>query len=355
MIEVYEKRREKVKSKMKEKNIETLLVLYPSNRYYLSGFELSDPQCNESAGCLILTLSDKDYLCTDPRYLEAAKRVWEEDNIFIYTHDKFRQLREFLLKKHLRNVGFEENIMTYSMYNVLSKELSMLPCRGIVESVRAIKDEKELEIITRSCAINHKVMQMVCGETWNGMSEAELAWRIESMFREEGAEGMSFSPIVAWGKNSALPHHCPSSQRIEEGAPLLIDVGGRYMGYCSDQTRTMWIGEDIPSFFLETLDLVKRAQQLAIEKIRPGMVIRDLYLLVKSFFQDEGVGDRFTHALGHGIGLDTHELPGIGPKNNNRFRPNMVVTIEPGLYFPQWGGVRWEYMVVIGDEGAKIL
>ncbi len=175
------------------------------------------------------------------------------------------------------------------------------------------------------------------------------------MFREEGAEGMSFSPIVAWGKNSALPHHCPSSQRIEEGAPLLIDVGGRYMGYCSDQTRTMWIGEDIPSFFLETLDLVKRAQQLAIEKIRPGMVIRDLYLLVKSFFQDEGVGDRFTHALGHGIGLDTHELPGIGPKNNNRFRPNMVVTIEPGLYFPQWGGVRWEYMVVIGDEGAKIL
>ncbi len=352
---IYERRRVQVKRKMREKNLEAFMVLYPSNRFYLSGFELSDPQCNESAGCLILTLSDRDYLCTDPRYLEAAKRVWDEENIFIYAHDKFREIRDFILKNQLRNIGFEENIMTYSMYNALSKDLCMLPCKGVVEEIRTIKDEGELELIARSCNINHKVMDQIYKKSLEGITEAELAWDIECMFRDGGAEEMSFSPIVAWGKNSALPHYSPSHQHIKKGAPLLIDVGGRYRGYCSDQTRTLWIGEDMPSFFWETLDLVKTAQQLAIEKIRPGMVIKDLYFLVKAFFEEHGVEDRFTHALGHGIGLDTHEMPGIGPKNNNKFEPNMVVTIEPGLYFPEWGGVRWEHMVVVEEEGARVL
>ncbi len=355
MREVYEQRREAVRRRMKERNIDSLLILYPSNRYYLSGFELFDPQCNESAGCLFLTLSGRDFLCTDSRYLEAARRVWEEEDIFIYSGNRLEQLRDFIFKQGVRCVGFEEKVITYEMYDSLSEEIPLVPCGGLVEELRCIKDEKEIELMALSCDINHEVLQSISLEKMDGLTEREVAWRIECLFREKGAEEMAFSPIVAWGKNSALPHYNPGLTTIGSRGPLLVDVGGRYCGYCSDQTRTLWIGEDVPSFFLDTLELVKRAQQLAIERLKVGMEIRQLYFLVKDFFEENGVGDRFIHALGHGIGLDTHEAPAVGPRNNNIFRPNMVVTIEPGLYFPEWGGVRWEHMVVVTEEGARVL
>jgi len=350
----YFSRREQIKKKIKEMEIDAFLVMHPANRFYLSGFELFDPQCNESAGCILILPGDRDFLCTDPRFYQAALKVWEKEDLFIYTHNKMEELKEFLIKNNLKNIGFEQNILSFEFYNCLSKAVNMLPCKGIIEEMRAVKDEEELKALEDSCKINHKVFNKIENLNVKGLIEKELAWEIEKLFRELGAEEMAFKSIVASGKNAALPHHIPSEKNIDENC-LLIDIGGRYNFYCSDQTRTYWIGKNVPDYFLKTLELVKKAQKMAIENIRPGMVIKELYFLVKDFFNEHGVGDRFTHALGHGIGLETHEPPSIGPKNNQKFKPNMVVTIEPGLYFPEWGGVRWEHMVVVTEFGGKVL
>ncbi len=349
------KRREQIKNKIKEYKLDACLIMHPANRFYLSGFELHDPQCNESAGLIVILPNDRDYLLTDPRYYEAALRIWDKRDIFIYKNNKLDEIKDFLIKNNLKNIGFEPNIVSYEMYNALSKSLNMMPCKGIVENLREIKDEDELQAIENSCLINHMVLEKIDIEEIIGMQEKELEWEIEKSFRELGATELAFKSIVAVGKNAALPHYMPGNEEIKKGNCLLIDIGGRYENYCSDQTRTFWIGTDIPEYFEKALKLVREAQILAIENLRPGMVIKDLYFMVKDFFNSHGVGDRFTHALGHGVGLEVHEIPAIGPKNNKKFKPNMVITIEPGLYFPEWGGVRWEHMVVVTEKGAKVL
>ncbi len=355
MKEIYAHRRDQIKKRISSMGMDAFLVLHPANRFYLSGFELHDPQCNESAGCILILPGDRDFLCTDPRYYEAAIRVWDIEDVFIYTYNRMEELKEFFIKNGLKNIGFEQNIMSFEFYNCLSKSLNMLPCKGIVEEIRITKDEIELKALEDSCKINHRVFDSILKLSMESFDEKGLEWEIEKSFRGLGAQEMAFKSIVASGKNAALPHYIPSNKKIETDSCLLIDIGGRYNFYCSDQTRTFWIGDNVPDYFSKTLELVKKAQSIAINAIRPGMVIKDLYFLVKEFFNQHGVGDRFTHALGHGVGLETHEPPSIGPKNNKKFEPNMVVTIEPGLYFPEWGGVRWEHMVVVTDEGARVL
>lgn len=355
MKDIFLKRRKRLKEKIYNLDIDAFLVLYPANRFYLSGFELHDPQCNESAGFLIITKNDKDYLCTDPRYYDAALRVWDKDSVFIYSNDKYNEIINFILKQDIKNLGFEKDIMTYEFYLKLKDKINMVPYKGIVEELRQIKDEKEIDLIKASCSLNHNLFEFVERIHLEGMLETELEWEIEKFFRENGAEEMAFKSIVATGKNAALPHYIPGKDKILKHRCLLVDTGCRLNSYCSDQTRTYWIGEKPTEDFQKTFRLVREAVDLAIKNLRPGMIIKDLYFLVKEFFNSHGVGDRFTHALGHGIGLNTHEPPSIGPKNENVFKPNMVVTIEPGLYFPEWGGVRWEHMVVVTESGAQVL
>lgn len=317
-MERFLKRRERIRAKVKELNFDAYLVMHPANRFYLSGFELHDPQCNESAGCILLIPDGEDYLLTDPRYYEAAIKLWDKDYVFIYTSNKMEEIKEFLLKNKLKNIGFEPNILSYEFYNSLSKSVNLIPYKGLVESFREVKDEHELNLIKESVEINHKVFSKIPSLKLTEITEEELEWEIEKLFREFGAKELAFKSIVASGKNAALPHYIPGKKGIQKNSCLLIDIGGRYKDYCSDQTRTFWIGDNPPEYFSRTLDMVKRAQKLAIENIRPGMVIKDLYFLVKDFFDEHGIGDKFTHALGHGIGLDTHEAPAIGPKKTTK-------------------------------------
>ncbi len=354
-MDIFLKRRKALKEKLYKEDIDAFMVLYPANRFYLSGFELHDPQCNESAGFLIITKKDKDYLCTDPRYYNAALRLWEKDSIFIYTTDKYKQIVDFITKNNIKNLGFEKDILTYEFYSHLKEQINMVPYKGFVEQLREMKDEKEIELLKVSCKLNHKLFEFVKSINVVGMLETELEWEIEKFFRENGAQEMAFKSIVASGKNAALPHYIPGKEKIKSDKCLLIDTGCRLNAYCSDQTRTFWVGNNAPEYFEKTAKLVKEAVTLAVENLRPGMVIKDLYFLVKDFFNSHGVGERFTHALGHGIGLNTHEPPSIGPKNEKVFKSNMVVTIEPGLYFPEWGGFRWEHMVLIKEDGVEVL
>jgi len=354
-LHILPERRERLRRSLSDEGLGGYLVLHPANRFYLSGFELHDPQCNESAGCLLISRSGEEWLCTDPRYEEAARSLWPEDRLFIYRSNRNEELAAFLSKLNLQPVGFESNVISYELHAALSAASELTPSKGLVEDLRKQKDEQEIELLRRSCALNHEVMAAIEADPRIGETERDLAWALEKMFREQGASELSFTPIVASGPSGARPHHIPGKAPIARDASLLVDMGARLNDYCSDQTRSFWIGESPPSYFQETLDLVQSAQQLAIEAIRPGLELQELYHKVKGYFARFGVEASFTHALGHGIGLETHELPGLGPKSQGVLEAGMVITIEPGLYFPEWGGVRWEHMVLVSEDGGHVL
>ncbi|WP_045215216.1 M24 family metallopeptidase [Desulfonatronovibrio magnus] len=350
----YQHRIQQLQSMMSQNGVDFFLIQSPANRFYLSGFELFDPQCNESSGYLIIS-KDKTYLLTDPRYQDTAKQHSSINEIFIYSADKFKKINEFLKKIGVKSLAFEPQWMKFDFFQSLSREFDLKPVQNLVESLRMIKDAEEIRLIEKSCQLNHHVFRLLEKIIEPGISETEVAWRAEKYFREHGASGLSFSTIVAAGKNAAQPHAIPRNRPIPEETPLLIDMGCRLDDYCSDQTRTFWVGSTPTRKFMEVKDLVMEAQNIAIMEIGPGMPIREAYFLARSFFEKHKVHEHFTHALGHGIGLETHEPPSVGPRTTGTFKAGMIISVEPGLYYPDWGGVRWEYMVLITDNGARIL
>jgi Xaa-Pro aminopeptidase len=355
MQRVYEKRRDKLRERMHREGANRLLVLHAANRFYLSGFELHDPQCNESAGALLLDAGGEDWLLTDPRYEEAAKRLWPVDRIFIYKGKRQECMAEFL-RQGSGVLFVEPSAVSMEFHEILAAHLKMSPSKRWVEELRTIKEEREIDALRRSCALNHRTMEWVEQELLRpGISEQEVAWEIEKRFREHGASELAFAPIIAVGPNGALPHAVPGMERVTRESPVLVDVGARVEAYCSDQTRTFWVGRTPSRPFTDTMALVREAQERAIAVLRPGLPLREAYLTAMRFFEERGEGRRFTHALGHGIGLETHEYPSLGPLAEGTLREGMVVTVEPGLYSPEWGGVRWEYMVLVTAEGAEVL
>ena len=355
MTNIFSTRRENLRKKIHAQGMDAYLVLHPANRFYLSGFELHDPQCNESAGALLITSSGRDWLFTDPRYHEAAKQVWPEADIFIHRNKRIPALTEFLGSLKPGNLGFESRIMSHELFSALQDTLTLTPHQGLVEELRVIKDQDEIERMSESCALNHQVFSHIQSLLQPGWTEEDLAWEVERWFREHGASELAFPPILAVDEDAALPHFIPGKKSLTQDSLLLMDVGARYKGYCSDQTRTLWSGPKPSTRFQKNLDLVQQAQHQAIAALRPGMAIKDLYEVAWKSFDRHQVAEHFTHALGHGIGLETHEYPGLGPKTEGVLQPGMVVTIEPGLYYPEWGGIRWEHMVLVADQGAQVL
>lgn len=351
----YEQRREKLRAAMREQGLSALFVSHDANRYYLSGFELHDPQINESAGYLIVTADGNDWICTDPRYLDAARRLWDESRVFIYSADAPAQINKLLRDQVKGTIGFEARSISLDFFEKFSPDLSLQRADGIVEALRIIKEPEEIKRMERSCALNHTLMEWVPSVLVPGRTESAVSWDIEQFFRSHGASELSFSNIVAVGPNAALPHHAPGEDIILENCPILVDVGCRLDTYCSDQTRTFWVGDTPAPHFLTALDQTQEAQAAAIAEMRPGMLASEAYALARASFEKHGVANYFTHALGHGIGLETHEPPSLNPRNNMELKPGMVVTVEPGLYYPQWGGIRWEYMVLITEEGVRVL
>ncbi len=351
-------RREALRHPIMEAGIWGLLVSHPANRYYLSGFELHDPQCNETAGQLLISAFGDDWLFTDPRYLDAARRLWPEERIFIssgFERAKQRdKIKELGAGSNLP-LGIESKSMSVHTWHYLSEELETRPLQGLVEGLRKTKTMAEIQRMERSAAVNHEVMDRLPELLQPGMTERQAAWEIEKLFRTLGASELAFAPIVAVDANAALPHAVPGDTVIREECLVLVDVGGRVDDYCSDQTRTVWVGSKPSERFLRTRELVREAQRLAIEAARPGLAICDLYDVAKKCFEKHGMASRFTHALGHGIGLETHEFPSLGPGATALLEPGMMVTVEPGLYDPTWGGIRWEHMLLITEDGARVL
>jgi len=355
MSNIFEQRRDNLKRLMKEKNIPAMLVSLAANRYYLSGFELHDPQCNESAGWLVVNAGGDDCLFTDPRYFDAARQVWDEDKLFIYAGNKHKLIGEVLHDKGIKQLAFEPKALHLFDHEKLREHFELGGHNNVVEELRIIKDEDEIRRMDASIALNHKLFKYIEGELVPGRTEEEVAWLVEKFFRENGAEELAFSTIVGVGPNAALPHAIPGQEKVRDNEMVLIDTGCRLEDYNSDQTRTFWVGDTPSDRFKETMDLVRASQQAAIDVIRPGLTYQEAYKVAFKVFEDAGVEKLFTHGLGHGIGLETHEPPSLSKIATGELKEGMVVTVEPGLYDPEWGGIRWEYQVLVTEDGCRIM
>lgn len=361
---IFAARRDKLRNIMRAAGLDALLVSRPANRFYLSGFELHDPQPGESAGMLLITADGNDWLATDGRYEAAAARFWDKKHIYIYGGNAVSDLRK-LIAANASIVGIEAKNSSWDFARRLGQQpdkgfsAAIVPADGLVEKLRIIKDVEEIKALEASFALNHKMFSWLESEVTGGKTknstEKALDWAIERFFRENGAQELAFSTIVASGPNAALPHAIPGNCPLEQNAPLLVDAGCRVDYYCSDQTRVFWPGPKPSENYTRTLKLVQSAQQAALEMMRPGVICSDVYHAARKVFEKAGVEKNFNHGLGHGVGLETHEAPSLSPRCSTRLAPGMAVTVEPGLYYPEWGGVRWEYTVLVEDDGVKIL
>lgn len=360
---VFAKRRDKLRKLLEKQRLDCALIANPANRFYLSGFELHDLQLNESSGMLVICADGEDWLATDSRYALAAEALWQKNRIFIYKGSPAKALGPLLARKG-QLIGLEEKSLSHDFVRQLKEsaknpEPSFLPCDGLVEQLRIIKEPCEIAALDQSFSINHKMMDWLAKQIEEGgiadETEKTLAWAIERFFREAGASELAFATIAATGSASALPHANPGDAPIAANAPLLVDAGCRAANYCSDQTRTWWLGKNPAPEFARTMKLVRQAQNRAIEIIRPGVSCADVYKAAYDVFAKAGVENHFTHSLGHGVGLETHEGPSLSPRSAGHLEKNMVVTVEPGLYYPEWGGIRWEYTVIVEENGARIL
>jgi Xaa-Pro aminopeptidase len=344
---------------MVARGLAAMLISLPANRYYLSGFELHNPQPNESAGYLLLLENGEDLLFTDSRYLEVSRRLWSEDNIRIYESSASSALEiNRALSGRLPNgkfVGFEAKIMSVDFFEIFSKNLPVKAADGLIEKLRIIKEPGEIRLMRETARLNHKLMAHLPSLLVPGETELEIAWKIEQFFRNSGASENAFAPIVAVGPNGALPHAIPGADKIVEECPVLVDAGARINDYNSDQTRSFWVGANPAPEFSRALEQVKEAQRLAIEAIKPGERCADIFFAAHNYLARQGVAEYFTHGLGHGVGLETHEEPSLSSRSDQILAPGMIVTVEPGLYYPQWGGIRWEYMVLVTETGGELL
>ncbi len=241
------------------------------------------------------------------------------------------------------------------MAEVLGKlHISVHPLSSLVEEMRLVKDEDEIDALRRSVHLNEEVFEEVFQTIEPGQTEIDIALVLESTMRKKGAEAPSFDSIVATGRRSALPHAVPGDVVVEKDQPLMIDMGLILDGYCSDMTRTFVPGK-ADGTFLKIHRLVRRAQVAATEAICDGISAAAVDKIARTIIKDAGYGKYFGHALGHGVGLAVHENPRVSSRNRKHLKAGMIVTVEPGIYLPEWGGVRLENMVVVREDGCELL
>ncbi len=343
-------RLQKLRQRLVEKEIEAIFISQPENRYYLSGFD-------GSAGFLLIS-PQSAILAADFRYIEQAKTQAPDYEIFRITNDVVDWLPGLVAGLGLMRLGFEAGHITFAMYQQLTEALNkaqsplrLVPMNGLVESLRAIKEPEEIELITKAAQISDNAFEYIEGIIHIGMSEKEVAWGIEKFLREKGSQTIPFDIIVASGYNSVFPHAKPSARSINSGEPVIMDMGAKLGGYSSDLSRTICLGAPDDTFN-KVYDIVLSAQLAAMAGITEGMTGDEADSIARTAIEQAGYAEAFGHGLGHGIGLAPHEQPRLGPRSTDKLASGMVFTIEPGIYLAGWGGVRIEDMVVM--EAGKV-
>ncbi|WP_206812745.1 aminopeptidase P family protein [Paradesulfitobacterium ferrireducens] len=337
----------KLRTKMTSEKFDAFLCMRPENRRYLSGF-------TGSAGMLLIT-QDQAFLLTDFRYLEQAAAQAPEFQVVKIGNEPFKTLAE--LDQGIEVLGFEGDFVTFEEYGKLEQNFArtrLVSRPELVNHLRSVKEPSEIELIREAVRIADDAFSEILQFISVGQTEAEIALHLEFSMRQAGASGPSFDFIAASGWRSAMPHGVASSKKVQQGEFLTLDYGAIYQGYCSDITRTVCLGE--PDEKQRALyDTVLAANRAGIAAVRPGLTGKEVDAAARKLIEDAGYGEYFGHGLGHSVGLAIHEGPNLSPREERVLEPGMVVTVEPGIYLPDYGGVRIEDMVLVTEQGCEVL
>lgn len=339
-----------LQAKLSEESI-GFLTDKPENRQYLAGF-------TGTAGALVVS-PHHQVLITDGRYADQAREQAEDWEVVVQKSSILGELSKIFVNLGIKTLWFDAKTMTVDFYQQLVSiatevGLDLVPTYDVVEEIRQIKSSEELASIDRAFAITNQAFEYIFPQIQEGVTEKEIAWQLERFMREAGADKIKENHVIASGPRSALPHGRATMRTLERGDFLTMDIGAVVNGYYSDMTRTVVIGE-ADERQREVYQWVLDAQNLALSLMGPGAQCENTDQQIREFFAERGVADHFVHSLGHALGLEIHENPGLRKGNQTSLQPGMVITVEPGLYFPGWGGVRIEDPVVITKDGYRNL
>jgi Xaa-Pro aminopeptidase len=341
-------RLERLRAGMAERGLDAIVVNKPENRFYLSGF-------TGSAGVLLVTTA-KAYLITDFRYVEQATAQAPHFEVLRPETTNLALIAKLLEQEKVQRLGFEGNYLTvdeHAAYKDGLGQRELISVSGLVERLRLIKDEAELQIMRRAAAIADEAWAQLIPLIKPGVVERDLAVELEYRMKKLGADDLAFDIIVASGVRSSLPHGRASEKVVQAGDLVTFDFGAVYKGYCSDMTRTVMVGE--PSAKQrEIYEIVLEAQKRGVAACKAGMTGKELDEVCRSYIRTKGYAEAFGHGTGHGVGIYIHEGPAVSVRGEKDIlQPGMVVTIEPGIYLPGWGGVRIEDMVLVTESGCE--
>jgi len=327
--------------------VDAFLVTKSENIRYLSAF-------SGGSDAKLLISANEQYIITDGRYLEQVNRECPQWELIRVNGGRLDSLK--LICDKYSNLIVESNHLTYDLFIQLAAQLKpqLVPTANLVEQFRAVKDERELALLRQAAEIGDKVFTLICSEIQVGVSERYIANRIAYILKERGCSGEAFATIAVAGENASLPHGQPGDRMLRRGDMLTMDFGGFYQGYAGDMTRTVVIGEASPKL-RNIYNQVLEAQELGVAQISAGASCREVDRRVRQRLEKFGLDTYFVHGTGHGVGLEIHEMPGLSTNSEAILEENMVVTVEPGVYIPGWGGIRIEDTVIVKNGGCEVI
>ena len=345
---------QEIRARLDEYQIDAVLCTHEANRFYAAGFHSSGTD-----GAALITRLNSYYL-TDGRYIEAAGKALESafELHAVRADRKYTDiLKELFEAENIKRVGFEDAYMTVEQYkNYCEKlpEIEFVPAADLLKNLRRVKDQEEIKNLKAAQRIAEKALQDILKEIRPGVSEREIAARIEYLLLHYGAENKSFDPIVVSGANGSLPHGVPSDKIIKSGEFVTMDFGCIFHGYCSDMTRTVAVGE-VSDKMREIYNIVLNAQTAGINAVHAGVTGQEIDAAAREVIRAAGYGEYFSHSFGHGVGIEIHEEPYAASSNKNPMPAGAVISAEPGVYIPGELGVRIEDVIIITENGCENL
>lgn len=339
----------RLREKIQEKNLDALLISSDQNRYYLTGW-----QGDEESGYLFVS-AKKAFVITDSRYTEEVVQQIPHFELREFGRDE-KFWGKLFLEVRVKRVGFEAKNL--SVFNLLrfkkTAKVRWFPTLDLVETLRAVKDEEEIKLVSKAASICDQAFKFVLDNIKVGQAEKEIAWEMEEFMRKNGAEKNAWNPfIVASGPNSSKVHYGAGERKVKKGDQILLDWGCYFHGYASDISRVVFLGTPTKKQ-VEVYKLVLEAQMRGIEQVKVNNSNKNVDLAAREFLQTK-TKFTFGHAVGHGVGLAVHELPHVNSKTKEKFQIGNIITVEPGIYEPGWGGVRIEDMILVTEKGARVL
>ncbi len=336
-----------IRNLLQDKGLDAILLYKPENRRYVSNF-------TGSTGYVLITKELAQFI-TDFRYTQQAEAQCK--GFEVVEMSKLKPVTDVIKNYSIKKLGIEEDYVAFGQYLEFKEKLEnveFVPLEGTITKLRSIKSQEEINLISKAAEIADEAFQHILQYIKPGLKEREVALELEVFMKKRGASNLSFDSIVASGNRSSLPHGVASDKIIEKGDLVTLDFGCVYQGYCSDMTRSFVMGEATERQ-KEIYYTVLEAQEKSLQSVRPGIKGVELDKIARDIISDKGFGEYFGHGLGHGVGLEVHELPHVNGLGDVPMEPGMIITIEPGVYIPDYGGVRIEDLVVVTENGYEVL